>query len=217
MVRSAKVHSLLEESKPIAHVPMVQHKVPFRPVLLIRATGNPRSLIPALQGVVKALGPPLPCDIRTVADRVSRLLLPQRIVTVILNLFGFVGLLLSATGIYAVMAYAVRQQTREIGIRMALGARGQDVMVPLLLKGTVLLTMGLCLGVGLSLAGTRLLASRLGQIRQWDRYFLQGVYAWDPVTYVGATLVIVVVTLAACYLPARRAARVDPMMALRYE
>jgi ABC-type antimicrobial peptide transport system permease subunit len=115
------------------------------------------------------------------------------------------------------MAYAVRQRTREIGIRIALGARGPDVMLPVLLRGARLLLMGLCLGVGLSLAGTRLLASRLPQIREWDRYFLQGIATWDPATYAGTILVIVAVTLTACYLPARRAARVDPMVALRCE
>jgi predicted permease len=217
VVKAAKVRSILEESEPIAYLPMAQRPSGFPPVLLIRVTGDARSLIPALREEVKALGPPLPCDIRTVAERVSGLLLPQRILTAILNLLGLVGLLLSATGIYAVMAYTVRQRTREIGIRIALGARGQDVIVPVLLRGTLLLIIGLGLGVGLSLAGTRLLASRLGQIREWDKYFLQGITTWDPATYAGTILVIAAVTLIACYLPARRAARVDPMVALRCE
>jgi putative ABC transport system permease protein len=217
VVKAAKVRSILEESTPLAYLPLAQRPLGFPPVLLVRVAGDVRTLVPALREVVKALGPPLPCDIRTVADRVSGLLLPQRILTVILNLFGLVGLLLSATGIYAVMAYAVRQRTREIGIRIALGARGQDVVVPVLLRGTVLLLLGLSLGVGLSLAGTQLLASRLPQIREWDKYFLQGIYTWDPATYAGAILVIIAVTLTACYLPARRAAKVDPMVALRYE
>ena len=217
VVKAAKVRSILEESTPLAYLPLAQRPLGFPPVLLVRVAGDARAWFPALREVVKALGPPLPCDIRTVAERVSGLLLPQQILTVILNLFGFVGLLLSATGIYAVMAYAVRQRTREIGIRIALGARGQDVMMPILRRGALLLMVGLGLGLGLSLAGTRLLASRLPQIREWDKYFLQGIYTWDPATYAGTILVTVAVTLTACYLPARRAAKVDPMVALRYE
>jgi putative ABC transport system permease protein len=77
--------------------------------------------------------------------------------------------------------------------------------------------MGLGLGLGLSLAGTRVLASRLPQIRAWNEYFLYGIYTWDPATYAGATLLIAVVALLACYVPARRAARIAPMVALRYE
>jgi len=217
VVEAVKVRSILEESRPIAYLPIAQRPSAIAPVLLIRGTGDPRSLIPAIRREAAALEPPLPLEVRTVAERVSQLLLPQQILTGILNSFALAGLVLSATGIYAVMAYAVRQRTHEIGIRMALGARGRHILGSVLLRGAILLIAGLSLGLGLSLAGARLLANLLPLIREWDKFFLRNVHTWDPATYAGATLVIGVVTLGACYFPARRAARTDPMTALRCE
>jgi len=220
VVRCVKLRSILEEPMPIAYLVLDQQikgKPKVTPVLLIRTESNPHALIPAIRKEAAAIGTPTALDIRTVSQRIWGLLITQRILTGILNAFGAVGLLLSATGIYAVMAYAVRRRTREIGIRMALGATGRDVLTPVLLKGTLLMVLGLALGLGLTLAGTRLLVNQLPQIRQWDQFFLQGASTWDPLTYAAAVLVIAAVALLACYLPARRATKVDPMAALRYE
>ena len=216
VVKAVKLRSIMEESRPWAYIPLAQ-RPEFTPALLVRTDGDPKSLVPMVRKAATAIRPAPNCDIRTVGERVWGLLLPQRILTGILNSFALVGLLLSATGIYAVMAYAVRQRTREIGIRIALGAQNRHVLMPVLFRGALLLTVGLVLGLALSLAGTRLLASQLPQIRAWDKFFLHGIHTWDPPTYIAATLAIVAVTLTACYLPARRAAKIDPMVALRYE
>jgi predicted permease len=216
VVKTVKLRSIIEESRAIAYWPLAQ-KPKYTPVLLVRTHGNPQSLIPMIRAEAAAVTPAPPCDIRTMAARVSDLLMPQQILTGILNTFGLVGLLLSATGIYAVIAYAVAQRTREIGIRIALGASTRDVLIPVLLKGALLLALGLAFGLALTLAGARVITALLPQIRQWDKFFLHGIQTWDPLTYFGAALAITAVTLLATYLPARRAARIDPMQALRYE
>jgi hypothetical protein len=216
VVTAVKLRSILEESRPWAYLPLAQHPR-FCPAMLVRTDGSPRALIPMIRDEATAIQPAPDCDVRTVAERIWELLLPQRILTAILNSFALIGLILSATGIYAVMAYAVRQRTHEIGVRIALGAQGRHVLMPVLLRGALLLTLGLGLGLGLSLAGSRLLIGMLPQIREWDKFFLHGIHTWDALTYIGAALPIVVATLAACYIPARRAARTDPMATLRYE
>ena len=216
VVKTTKLRSILEKSPPRAYIPEA-HRPEHTPALLIRPDGNFKALVPLLRDQMAAIPPSPACEIGTIADRVWGLLLPQRILTGILNSFALVGLLLSATGIYAVMAYAVRQRTREIGIRIALGAQDRHVLMPVLLRGALLLTVGLGLGLALSLAGTYVLALQLVKIRKWDNFFLQGVHTWDLPTYLGAAFAIVAVTLAACYFPARRATKVDPMAALRYE
>ncbi|MEN6426928.1 MAG: ABC transporter permease [Phycisphaerales bacterium] len=214
VVKCVKLRSILEEPVPVAYLALDQRSRggwKQTPILLIRTEGNPHSLVPAIRKEASVIGSPAALDIRTVSQRIAGLLVTQRILSGILTLFGAVGLLLSATGIYAVMAYAVRQRTREIGIRIALGARGRDVVKSVLLKGALLMFLGLGLG------GGKVLVSLLPRIREWDQYFLQGIHAWDPLTYVAAALVVFVMALGACYVPARRAARVDPMVALRCE
>jgi len=197
VVRAVRLRSILEESRPWAYLPLSQ-RPEFTPALLARTNGDPQSLVPMIRKEAAAIPPAPNCDVRTVVERVWGLLLPQRILTGILNSFALMGLLLSATGIYAVMAYAVRQRTREIGIRIALGAQSRHVLMPVLLRGSVLLIVGLGLGLALSLAGLQILTLSLLKIREWDKFFLRGTYMWDPLTYIGAAVLIIVVTLAAC-------------------
>jgi len=126
--------------------------------------------------------------------------------SVMLAIFAGVALVLAAVGIYGVMAYAVTQRTHEIGIRMALGARGSDVVKLVVKQGMVLTIIGVVLGVAGSLALTRFMAK-----------LLVGVEATDPLTFSAVSLCLLLAALLACYLPARRATKVDPLVALRYE
>jgi len=133
-------------------------------------------------------------------------LFPSRVAAWTLGGFGLLALLLAAIGIYGVVSYSVAQRTREIGVRMALGAKEKDVLGLVLGQGVWVIAIGLIVGLMLSVAATRVIAG-----------FLYGVGATDPLTFAGVPLVLGFVALVASYIPARRAAKVDPLRALRYE
>jgi ABC-type antimicrobial peptide transport system permease subunit len=156
-------------------------------------------------------------DVRALSDRISDLLTPQRMIRSVLNVFGLVGLLFASTGVFAVVAYEVGQRTREIGIRMALGARWGDVLKGVLRRGAILTLVGLVLGLAVSVVPMGLLEAFIPELRRTDQYFLYGVHTWDPLTYLGTGALVMAAALAACWIPARRAARIDPMQALRCE
>jgi predicted permease len=174
--------------------------------VVVRATVGPPSLIPAMRNVVRSLNPELPIDFRTLEEVHSSSLDHRRFSLVIFGAFGCVALLLAAMGIYGVTTYAVSQRTQEIGIRMALGARMIDVLKLVLRNAMSLVLIGTAIGVAGAFALTRLMTS-----------LLFGVTATDVPTFVLVAIGLIAVALVSCYLPARRATKVDPLVALRYE
>jgi macrolide transport system ATP-binding/permease protein len=217
VVRTARLWSLRENPKPTMYWPLVQAPG-TKPVLLVRIEGEPRMLASAVRQALAPMGlNAADYDVRTISERISDLLAPQRMIGRGLSLLGLLGLLLAAAGIAGVMAYEVSQRTREIGIRVALGAQRDSVLGLVLRRGMVLTAIGLGLGAGVSLIPAWLLCTLLPEVRRYNDYFLYGARAWDPATYGVVALLLAAVALLACYLPARRAARIDPMAALRYE
>jgi putative ABC transport system permease protein len=176
-------------------------------VMTVRTNVDPltlqRSIVAAIRGVSRDQGV---TDVRTVERIKEEVLASRTIPSVLLGTFSIVALLLAGIGIYGVISYSVAQRTREIGIRAALGASNQNLTRLLLDRGIVLTVIGLVLGVGGALALTRLMAS-----------LLFGVGARDPLSMVSMAALLAGVAVVASYVPARRATRVDPIVALRYE
>jgi putative ABC transport system permease protein len=175
--------------------------------LAVRAKVDPLTLAQQVkQAVWKADPEQSVFDIQSMEQRVEKTIWQQRLSGLVLSLFAGVGLLLAAVGIYGVMSYTVSQRTREIGVRMALGAQSVDALRMVLGEAMKLVMIGGAIGLAAALALTRVMAS-----------LLHGVSASDPVTFITVLILLAAVALVACYLPARRAARVDPVIALRSE
>jgi predicted permease len=173
----------------------------------IRTAGDPEALAPMLRREIQNMDPYLPVfDVKTMNSHLGISMLPARLGGIALGVFGVLGLLLAVVGIYGVMAYAVSQRTREIGIRVALGADRGQVTGMVLRQGARIVIIGLVLGMAGALAAAQLIRSQL--------YSQSGI---DPVTFVGVPLILAAAALLATYLPARRAASVDPIQALKYE
>jgi putative ABC transport system permease protein len=200
------INEVGEEPQPIVFLPMAQDYVPAG-TLHVRTTGNPENVVATARAALQSLDPNLAItNVFTIEQILSQALWAPRMGGILLALFGGLALVLSAVGVYGVLSYSVNQQTREIGLRMAMGAQRGDVMRLILGQGLRLTVLGLGLGLLVALGLMRVLVSLLFDVR-----------AYDPVTYTAVTLLLTAVALLACYIPARRAMRVDPMVALRYD
>jgi macrolide transport system ATP-binding/permease protein len=206
VARDSKYRTLGEIPRPFAYVPLAQnHETGM--ALHVRTTGNPIGLAAAVRHEVQSLDQNLPVtELQTLSGVVAGSLFAARMGAALLAVFGSLALLLAAIGLYGVMSYTVSRRTREIGIRMALGAATGNVLRLVLKEGMSLVGSGVAVGLIVAAAVTRLLAS-----------FLYGVSPLDAATFVAIPLLLALVAFLASYLPARRAAKVDPMIALRYE
>lgn len=206
VVRASKYRTLGEAPRPTAYVPLAQnHETGM--ALHVRTIGDPASVAGSVRHVVQGIDQNLPVtNLQPMNEVLGGSLFAARMGALLLAIFGLLALLLAAVGLYGVMSYTVSRRTREIGIRMALGAQTGNVLRLVLKEGMMLVAGGVAGGLIVAAAVTRLLAS-----------FLYGVSPLDAVTFVGIPLMLGLVALLATYLPARRATKVDPMIALRYE
>jgi len=206
VVGSVKQYALDTDSRVALYTPHLQTPSGAMYVAL-RTTSDPSSVAAAVTREVRALEPNAPVfDVKTMQQWLSESLARRRFAMLMLGLFALVAMVLAGVGIYGVMSYTVAQRTREIGIRVALGAQTRDVLKLVVRQGMSLTGVGVGIGLVIAIAATRLMAS-----------LLFGVGATDPITFVAIALLLAIVALLACYLPARRATKVDPMIALRYE
>jgi ABC-type antimicrobial peptide transport system permease subunit len=175
--------------------------------ILLRTTGDPAKTIASLRSAVAAVDPNLPLlDSTTIQEQVSNLISHDELISSLTGLFSMLALLLAAIGLYGVMSYSVVRRTNEIGIRLALGAQASNVVKMILGESVLLLAVGTVLGLPLALLATRLIKQQMF-----------GLHPRDPLTFAMALLVITGTTLFTAWLPARRAAKVDPAVALRCE
>ena len=195
-----------QESRVEIYLPYYQNPV-GNVTLIARAATDPSALSASVRQAVKAVDPEVPVfAVRTLSDIVSDRTAQRRLAVMLITVFAAVALLLAAVGIYGVMSYAVAQRTQEIGIRMALGAERRDILRMVLWHGTLMAVAGIGLGITVALGLARLITSLLFQVS-----------ATDPPTFSIVPVVLAAVALLACYIPARRATRVDPLVALRYQ
>lgn len=206
VVKDIKIRSMNEPPRPYMylHAPD-NYRSDF--VLLVKTEGDPLTAAPGVKNIVAGIDPTIPIfDQKSLAEHTQLSLFPQRFAMIFLSIFGFLALGLAAMGLYGMMAYSVTQRTREIGIRMALGAAKQDIYQLILGRGLILLLIGMGLGVVGTIAVARLASS-----------LLFGVTATDPITYLGVSLLLFGISFMACFFPAYRATRINPVIALRYE
>ena len=208
LVKDAKASTIREKTPRTFYVPFLQDPSSWRETnFQVRTNTEPMSVVSAIRSELHTIDSNLPIfRVRALEDQVNESLGQERLVTTLASLFGVLALVLASLGLYGVMSYSVTQSTREIGIRMALGARGIDVLRLVVKNGMTLTILGLSLGLLGALALTRLIAS-----------LLFDVTPTDPLTFVSVSVFLCLIALLASYVPARRATKIDPLVALRYE
>lgn len=203
VVRDTKYSDLRREIHAMMYTPQSGGGASFE----LRTAADPRVILPGVREAVAQVNTNLPLfDVKTESEQIDRLLFQERLVARLSGFFGLLALVLACVGLYGLLSYEVARRTREIGIRMALGAPPESVLKLVLRQGIVLASVGAAAGIGVALGVMRYLASMLYDVR-----------ANDPLTMTAVVVLLTIVALAACYIPARRAMRVDPMVALRYE
>jgi putative ABC transport system permease protein len=209
MAGDVKQTELRDEAFPTIYTPFSQARSPFMlgGLFLLRSSVEPGSLIASVRDGIRAIDPELPIyKANTLDELISETTKGQRFSAFLLGVLAALAIGLSAVGLYGLMSYLVIQRTREIGIRMALGARYTDILRWTVRQGMLPVVTGMAVGLGAGMALTRLMKSLLFEVS-----------ATDPITFVVSALLLTSVALLACWIPARRAAKVDPLVALKYE
>jgi putative ABC transport system permease protein len=206
VVRNTVENNIGEEPQPVAYLPLTQNYSPAA-IMLVRTSGRPEAMISSVRSQVQQLDSNLALtNVQTIGELLSQGLWAPRMGAALLAVFGGLALVLAIIGVYGVLSYSVNQQTREIGIRMAMGAQPGRVLQLVVGQGMRLAGAGLVLGLLVAFAAMRLLES-----------LLFGVSSHDPLTFGAVSLLLALAAVLACYIPARRATKVDPIIALRYE
>jgi len=207
IVSDMRQDSLADLPNPAMYVPYAQTKYTDSEYFVLRTERAPLLAVPQVQDALRPIDPETPLtQISSMQDVVYASVKDWRFHATLLGVFGGLALLISAVGVYGVISYSVTQRTHEIGVRMALGAQRHSILRLVIRQGLTLASIGIAVGVAAALGLTRLIVG-----------LLYGVSAADPLTFVGVAMLLLVVAFAACYIPARRAMRVDPMIALRHE
>ncbi len=202
-----KYNSLGEDPKAAFYRPLLRDYNTNATLVARTVGGDPNTALAALRSQLQTMDPALPLyNVHTLSDHMNVPLFPFRMAATVLGSFGVLAIILAAIGIYGVMSYVVASRTREIGVRIALGAAKRDVLILIVRQGMTLASVGLGIGLLLAFGVSQLLAK-----------LLYGVSPADPITFIGVSLLLASVAMLACYVPARRAMKVDPLVALRYE
>jgi predicted permease len=207
VVKDAQYVNLRESLRRHFYVPTTQDSTLTNLTLHVKTSSDPNAVAEQLRAQLKALDPHLPLyNIKTLSTEIDESLIQERMVTWLSTAFGLLATLLTALGLYGVLTFSVARRTREIGIRVALGAQRRDVFRLIMIRGVILVGVGVAIGLGASFAFSKLLSS-----------LLFGVTPNNLATLAGVSVGLIAIALLACYIPARRATKVDPLVALRYE